>query len=171
MERAEFAVETVLAPVDGTEESAAAVEYAVAIADRYDATVHALYVLGRGVVRGLDAGTVDEDEVAETARVFLREIEEFGAERDVPVSTSTTQGFSPTIKTRHPGSVVLDSADAVDAPTIKTRHPGSVVLDSADAVDADFIVLPRESATDAPEVLERAAEYVLAYASQPVLSV
>jgi len=150
MERAEFAVETVLAPVDGTEESAAAVEYAVAIADRYDATVHALYVLGRGVVRGLDAGTVDEDEVAETARVFLREIEEFGAERDVPVSTSTTQGFSP---------------------TIKTRHPGSVVLDSADAVDADFIVLPRESATDAPEVLERAAEYVLAYASQPVLSV
>ncbi len=150
MERAEFAVETVLAPVDGTEESAEAVEYAVAIADRYDATVHALYVLGRGVVRGLDAGTVDEDEVAETARVFLREIEEVGAEHDVPVSTSTTQGFSP---------------------TIKTRHPGSVVLDSADAVDADFIVLPRESATDAPEVLERAAEYVLAYASQPVLSV
>ncbi len=150
MEGREFAVETVLAPVDGTEESAAAVEYAVAVAERYDAVVHALYVLGRGVVRGIDAGTVDEEEVAETARSFLEEVEEVGAERDVAVSTSTVQGFSP---------------------TIKTRHPGSVVLDSADAVGADFVVLPRESATDAPEVLERAAEYVLAYASQPVLSV
>jgi len=48
-----FTVDTVLAPVDGSDESATAVEYAIAVADRYDAAVHALFVLGRGVVRGL----------------------------------------------------------------------------------------------------------------------
>ncbi|HET7324453.1 MAG TPA: universal stress protein, partial [Halococcus sp.] len=39
------AVETVLTPVDGSEQSLRAIEYAVAIAERYDARVHALYVL------------------------------------------------------------------------------------------------------------------------------
>lgn len=146
-----FAVDVVLAPVDGSDESATAVEYAVAIADRYDASVHALFVLGREVVLGMDAGAVEEGEVAETAKEFLEDVSALGAARDVPVATSTAHGFSP---------------------VRKTHHPGSVVLDTADAVGADFIVLPRESTTDtSAEVLEKAAEYVLAYASQPVLSV
>jgi nucleotide-binding universal stress UspA family protein len=34
--------DTVLVPVDGSDESARAVEYAVAIADRYDAAVHVI---------------------------------------------------------------------------------------------------------------------------------
>ena len=39
-------------------------------------------------------------------------------------------------------------------------------------VDADFLVVPREPVTgDREAVLEKAAEYVLSYASQPVLSV
>ena len=42
-------VETVLVPVDGSEEAMEAVEYAVAIAERYDAVIHALYVLGEDV--------------------------------------------------------------------------------------------------------------------------
>ncbi|WIV66465.1 universal stress protein [Natrialbaceae archaeon AArc-T1-2] len=146
-----FAVDIVLTPVDGSEESATAVEYAVAVADRYDASVHALYVLGRGVVEGMNAGALDEDQVAENAREFLADVEAVSADHAVPSTTSMAQGFSP---------------------TRKTRHPGSVVLDAAEAVSADFIVVPRESTTDAsPDVLERAAEYVLAYASQPVLSV
>ena len=141
----------VLTPVDGTEEAATAVDYAVAVADRYDASVHALYVLGRETVLGIDNGEVDERQVAEEAREFLGDVETVATDANVPLSTSMTQGFSP---------------------TRKTRHPGSVVLDAAEAAGADFIVVPRESASDAsPEVLERAAEYVLAYASQPVLSV
>jgi hypothetical protein len=53
-----------------------------------------------------------------------------------------------------------------------TQHPGSVILDSADDVDADFIVLPREPVTGDPDaVIEKAAQYVLAYATRPVLSV
>lgn len=146
-----FTVETVLAPVDGSDESATAVEYAVAVADRYDASVHALFVLGRGVVLGMDAEAVDETTVADHTRQFLEDVAGVADAYDVPISTSVAHGFSP---------------------ARKTRHPGSVVLDAADAVGADFVVLPRESVTDEPaEVLEKAAEYVLSYASQPVLSV
>ncbi|WP_254761995.1 universal stress protein [Natrinema marinum] len=146
-----FTVDTVLAPVDGSDESATAVEYAVAVADRYDAAVHALFILGRGVVYGLDAGTVDEADVAENTQGFFADIGEVATEADVPLATSVDDGFS---RTR------------------KTRHPGNVVLDTADAVEADFIVLPREPVTGTEaEVLEQAAEYVLSYASQPVLSV
>lgn len=145
-------VDTVLAPVDGSDESATAVEYAVAIADRYDASVHVLYVLGRGVVRGMDVGTVDEAAVAENSQGFLEDVGRIAEQRGVALSTSIDDGFSQ---------------------ARKTRHPGNVVLDTADDVDADFIVLPREPVTDAAsaEVLEKVAEYVLSYASQPVLSV
>ncbi|WP_306053965.1 universal stress protein [Natronococcus wangiae] len=146
-----FAVDTVLAPVDGSEESATAVEYAVAVADRYDASLHALFVLGRGVVRGLDAGTVEEGDVADGTQGFLDDVGRIAADAGVSLSTSVDHGFST---------------------ARKTRHPGNVVLDTADAVDADFIVLPREPVTGtSAEVLEKAAEYVLSYASQPVLSV
>lgn len=70
---------------------------------------------------------------------------------DVPVTTSVAYGFSR---------------------TSKLRHPGSVVLDTAEELDADFIVVPREPVSGDPgEVLAKAAEYVLLYASQPVLSV
>jgi hypothetical protein len=55
---------------------------------------------------------------------------------------------------------------------VKTRHPGSVILDTAEELDADFVVVPREPVSGDPgEVLEKAAEYVLLYASQPTLSV
>jgi nucleotide-binding universal stress UspA family protein len=144
-------VETVLVPVDGSEESVRAVEYAVAIAEKYDADVHALYVLGEEIVRGIETATIDEAEVADETAAFVETARRVADETDVSVTTSTAYGFST-----HQ----------------KTLHPGSVVLDAAGDVDADFIVIPRESAPDEPgEILERAAEYVLLYASQPVLSV
>jgi hypothetical protein len=53
-----------------------------------------------------------------------------------------------------------------------THHPGSVVLDTAEQKYADFLVVPRSEVADDPDaVLGKAAEYVLMYASQPVLSV
>ena len=148
---AELEVDLVVVPVDGSEESRTAIEYAVAIADRYDATVHAVYVLGETVVRGLEDGAIPDADIANDTESFGREIRAVAAEMDVEVSTSIAQGFST---------------------TIKTLHPGGVVLDTAEALEADFIVIPREPATDAEsDVLEKAAEYVLLYASQPVLSV
>lgn len=142
-------IETVLVPVDGSDESAEAVEYGVAIAAAYDASLHALYVYGEGVVRGVEAGDVEEQAVAAEADSFIEEVRALAD--DVPVTSGTASGFS------------LSQL---------SRHPGSVVLDAAEEAAADFLVVPRESmAGGSGGVLEKVAEYVLAHASQPVLSV
>jgi len=148
---AELEVDLVVVPVDGSEESRQAVEYAVAVADSYGATVHALYVLGEPTVRALEQGAVDDGEVADDTEAFSDVVTELAADAGVELTTSIAAGFST---------------------EIKTLHPGGVVLDTAEAIEADFIVVPREPATDSQsDVLETAAEYVLLYASQPVLSV
>ncbi|MFW5903509.1 MAG: universal stress protein [Halolamina sp.] len=143
-------VDTVLAPVDGSEASADAAEYAVAVAERYDADLHVLYVVGEVVARGMEAGDIDRGDIADESQLFVGDV---AAMADDPgrVESSMAYGFS-TVR--------------------KTRHPGSVVLDTAEELSVDFIVIPRESmAEDHGDVLEKAAEYVLLYASQPVLSV
>jgi nucleotide-binding universal stress UspA family protein len=148
---AELEVDLVVVPIDGSEESQTAVEYAVAIADKYGAAVHALYVLGETTVRAIERGAIDEDAVAADTEAFSDVVAGIAADTGVELTNSVAAGFST---------------------DIKTLHPGSVVLDTAEDLDADFIVIPREPATDAKsDVLEKAAEYVLLYASQPVLSV
>jgi nucleotide-binding universal stress UspA family protein len=146
-----LAVETVLVPVDGSDESVEAVEYAAAVAEQYGASVHAMYVLGEEFVRGIETGTVAEEEVLSETEAFIETVRDLADEYGVELSTSNAYGFST---------------------TRKTQHPGSAILDTADDVDADFLVIPREPLSGEPgEVLEKAAEYVLLYASQPVLSV
>ena len=144
-------VDLVLAPVDRSEESTDAVAYAAAIAAEYDAALHVVHVLDEEVVRAIDDGVVDDDRVAADGEAIVEIAREIAEDTGVPVSTSVAYGFST---------------------TMKLRHPGSVVLDTAEEVGADFLVVPREpvSAADAG-VLAKAAEYVLLYASQPVLSV
>lgn len=143
-------VDLVLVPADGSEASLDAVEYGVAVADRYDADIHLLYVVGEAVARGMEAGDIDEASVAEESRTFSEDVREM-APAGVAVDCSMAYGFS-TIR--------------------KTVHPGSVILDCADDLDSDFLVIPREAmAGGQGDVLEKAAEYVLLYASQPVLSV
>ena len=144
-------VELVLAPVDGSEESALAVEYAVSLAAEYDASVHAVYLLGEDVVRAIEDGTINEESIAGEHEAFMDSVAAYATDNGVHISHSTAFGFS----TR-----------------VKTRHPGSAILDTAEEVDADFLVVPRQPVSGDPgEVLEKAAEYVLLYASQPVLSV
>ena len=143
-------VETVLVPVDGSDESVTAIEYAVAIAEKYDASIHVVYVLGEEAVRAIETGTVDEEAVAEDTEAFAETATELAEGTGVAVSSSSAYGFST---------------------TQKTRHPGSAVLDCAEDAGADFLDIPRGATTDGSgDVLERAAEYVLLYASQPVLS-
>jgi nucleotide-binding universal stress UspA family protein len=144
-------IDLVLVPVDGSDESTAAVEYAVTIAAEYDADVHTVFVLGEDVVRDIEGGVVEESDVAADSESFMASLADLAADVDVEVSTSMAYGFST---------------------KVKTRHPGSVVLDTAEELEADFVVVPREPLSGDPgEVLEKAAEYVLLYASQPVLSV
>ena len=143
-------VEMVLAPVDGSEEAMEAIEYALAVADRYSAGVHALYVLGEHT-----ATAVEDDDAAETVarrgEQVMAGVRALADERDVPVDHSSAYGFSQ---------------------RRLAQHPGSVILDVAESLRADFVVVPREPVTGHPDaVIEKAAEYVLAHASQPVLSV
>lgn len=145
---ADLMVETVLVPIDGGDEALAAAEYGVAVAKRYDAAVHALYVLGEEMIRAVESGAADDDAVAGEIDAVLSTVTDLGEAADVPVSTASAYGFS----TKR-----------------KRVHPGSVVLDAAEEVDADFLVVPRER--EHGDVLEKVAGYVLQYASQPVLSV
>ncbi|WP_079890769.1 universal stress protein [Halococcus agarilyticus] len=144
-----FDVTTVLVPVDGSDESMHAVEYAVAVAERYQARVHALYVLDPETVRGTTADDPDDAAIAATSEGFMDAARDVAADR-VDLTHSSAYGFSPTMKSRHPGSVVLDAA--------------------ADA-EVDFVVIAREPGGEANDLLGRAAEYVLQYATEPVLSV
>lgn len=142
-------VETVLAPIDGSDESEEAVEYALAIAARYGASVHALYVLGKNAKQSIES---DGDEAAAVeAKSVLEAVAERADRAGVHLTHSTAVGFST---------------------TRKLVHPGSVILDCAEEIGADFLVVPRETEhPDAADVLEKAAGYVVVYASQPVLSV
>ncbi|MFC5135270.1 MULTISPECIES: universal stress protein [Haloferacaceae] len=144
-------IDLVLVPVDGSEASHEAVDYAIGIASEYGASVHALYVLDEEVVRALESGSIDERDVAEDTAAFTESVAERAEAAGIGHSNSMAYGFST---------------------EVKTVHPGSVVLDTAEELESDFIVVPREPVTGEPgQVLEKAAEYVLLYASQPVLSV
>jgi nucleotide-binding universal stress UspA family protein len=142
-------VDTVLVPVDGSETAMEAVEYAVAIAERYDAVVHALYVLGENAAAAMEAGSVEAAAIAERGEQVMAGVRAIAD--GVPIDHSSAYGYSQ---------------------SRLSQHPGSVILDVTESLDADFVVIPREPVTGDPEaVIEKAAEYVLAHASQPVLSV
>ena len=143
-------LDLVLAPVDTSTESERAVDYATAVADRYDANLHLLHVLDERVARGIETGDVTAESVADEHRAFTGRVRKQLGD-DVALSSSSAAGFS---------------AHRL------TQTPGSVILDAADELDADFLVIPRESDTEGLEAtVGKAALYVLEYASQPVLSV
>lgn len=142
-------VDTVLVPVDGSEAALDAVEYATAVAERYEAGVHAVYLVAENAGDAMANGDISAASVAERAESIMATVRTLAGE--VPVTHSSACGFSV---------------------TRLSQHPGSVILDVAETLDADFVVVPREPVTGDPEaVIEKAAEYVLAHASQPVLSV
>lgn len=144
-------VDTVLVPVDGSQEAMEAVEYAVAIAERYHADVHALYVLGEQAASAMQEGDVEAAAIATRSEQVMAGVRTLASGQGVPVDHSSAYGFS---RQR------------------LSQHPGSVILDVAESLDTDFVVVPREPVTGHPEaVIEKAAEYVIAHASQPVLSV
>lgn len=146
-------IDTVLVPVDGTDQSERAIGHAIPIADRYGAKVHVLHVIDEAVAAGLEQGDIRADSVAAEHRAFMQPVrDQVRADgHDVALTQSTAFGYSA---------------------SSLSRHPVNVVLDAAEDIEADFIVIPRQSAMDEPgAMLGKVAEYVLSYASQPVLSV
>ncbi|WP_436924771.1 universal stress protein [Halosimplex amylolyticum] len=141
-------IEQVLVPVDATDQAERAVDYGLAIAERYDAAVHVLHVIDEPVKRGIETGDVDAETVADEQVTFADETNELAD--DVSITHSTVVGFS---RSR------------------LRQHPGSAILDVAEELAVDFIVVPREHGTEPDETLGKSAQYVVEYASQPVLSV
>jgi nucleotide-binding universal stress UspA family protein len=142
-------IDLVLAPVDGSDQSERAAEYAIAVAERYDADLHLLFVIDERLRRDIDSGDVSAAAIAEEHRAFTERLEsQFRDAHDGAFETSSATAFSE---------------------TRLMQTPGSVVLDVAEDIDADFIVVPREEGSE--EAVGRAAIYVIEYASQPVLTV
>ena len=140
-----------LTPVDGSEDARRAADYAVAVANRYGADLHLLFVLDQRVAQGIQTGDVEAEAVAETHQTFLSVVQDQPESHNVEITTSSAAGFST---------------------ARLSRTPGSVVLDAAAELGADFLVVPRETPEDDVDVtIGKAALYVLQYADQPVLSV
>ena len=150
-ETPDMEADLVLAPVDGSDNAAEAFEYAVAVAERYDAAIHVLFVLGEEVSRRVQDGTIDRETVAETTGAAVEPLRSRLAETDLVSTHSAAYGYST---------------------ERLTRHPGSIIVEVAEQLSADFVVLPREPVTGDPQAaIEKAAQHVIAHADQPVLSV
>ena len=143
--------EKILVPVDGSDESMTAVSYAVEVAIVYEASLHAIYIAPDEYTKPIRNESIDPVEVSATSQTVLADVSEIAENNEVPIVCSSTIGFST---------------------KFKLLHPGSAILDTAEQINADFIVIPRESVhRESVDMLEKAAEYVISYASQPVLSV
>ncbi len=145
-------IDLVLVAADNTKDAADATEYAVAVADRYDAELHLLHIIDQRIVRRLEEGKIDDEEVAKRQQwITARAREAIPEGSAVTLSQSGAAGFS---------------RQRLD------QTPGTVILDVSEKLDADFLVVPRVTAQGSPdEVLGKAATHVLEYATQPVLSV
>jgi nucleotide-binding universal stress UspA family protein len=145
-----LAIDLVLVPVDSSDDSHEAVEYAVAIADRYDADLHLLHLLDERILQGLKTDDIAAETVAEQQRSFTTDVRDQLASDAITLSQSSAVGFSA---------------------SRLAQTPGSVTLDAAEQLDSDFLVVPRVTTSSETNVLGKAALYILEYASQPVLSV
>ena len=145
------AVECVLVGVDDSDAAHEALEYAVALAAAYDASVYVLEVLGESTTAAIAEDRIEPDRISARSEALFQEIAEVAAAADVELRSGVAYGYST---------------------QRKLVQPGTVVLDVAEEIDAGFIVLPRETPGDeAAGVLAKSAEYALLYATQPVVAV
>ncbi|MFB6267202.1 MAG: universal stress protein, partial [Halodesulfurarchaeum sp.] len=83
--------QTILLPTDGSQCAGAAIDRAIALADRYDASLHALYVVDQGIgtLSEWDFVVERQEEEGETA---LDEVGRRAAAADVPLEKHLRRG-------------------------------------------------------------------------------
>ena len=106
---------TIVVATDGSDSVGRAVDVAIELADRFDATVHALFV-------------VDDDEIASSPTAVRDELRTALAERGERALTSVCEV----------ATAVDDSLDVTTA--VRDGDPGDEVVAYADEVDADLVV-------------------------------
>jgi hypothetical protein len=100
------------------------------------------------MMKSVEAGELNAENIADEQLSVADEVAPLVG--DVSISHSSAAGFSP---------------------SRLRQHPGSAILDVAEELPADFVVVPREADADPEQTMGRAAQCVVEYASQPVLSV
>lgn len=114
--------DTILVPADGSEGANAALRHGIDLAEKYDATVHLVYVVDEGVFGhygGIDVIEHAEEALAEAGEDALRAARERVEAADRPVETH-----------------------------VERTDPHEGILDAARRVGADLIVMGTERRSD-----------------------
>lgn len=135
--------ETILVATDGSERARRAAEYAVDLAARYDATVHAIFVVDTHLADepALSTAELSTDLIEDAGHGFLVEVGGLAEERGVRFERRSAHGV-----------------------------PKYEILDYADEVGADVIVMGTVGHTPGHRV-GSVADHVFEHADQPVLTI
>lgn len=106
----------VLIPTDGSDGTRRAITHGLTIADRFEATVHALSIVPEGPF-----GTLESDEARRAAQRAVAHVESDARNAGVPVTTAIRDGV--------PHEAILDYADAKGVDIIVTGTQGRTGLD------------------------------------------
>jgi nucleotide-binding universal stress UspA family protein len=104
--------DTILVPTDGSEGIERVLDHALRLAGDHDATVHALNVVDRRIVRAAEEGSRDEidDSLRERGERAVDRVESLATEAGVEVVSAVREGV--------PDREIRAYADAVDADVI-----------------------------------------------------
>jgi nucleotide-binding universal stress UspA family protein len=139
--------ETVVVATDGSESVSRAVHCALDLASRFDATVHALYVIDESHVESLP------DRIHEEVREALDE--QSHEALDAVVEANTARGDGVELKT-----------------AVRAGPPSKEIIGYADSVDADAVAMgTRGRHGEHSFLLGSVAERVVRTCSRPVLTV
>lgn len=110
--------DTILLPTDGSENSELAEEKALALAEQFDADLHALHVIDtrHHSEPALSAMELVTDEAEDAAMKLLRDVTEAGTERGLDVATRCCHGV--------PHEEILAYADDIDADLLVMGYRG-----------------------------------------------
>lgn len=110
--------ESVLLPVDGSEGSARAENFAIDLAERYDATIHVLHVVDTRLVSepALSSMELVTDDAEAAAMELFEEIEERATERNIETSCRCCHGT--------PHDEIIEYAEDIGADVIVMGYQG-----------------------------------------------
>jgi nucleotide-binding universal stress UspA family protein len=134
----------ILVPTDGSPAADAAVDHAVTLADRFDATVHALYVVDATAYSAIEAGT------------------------DIVAEALETEGKDAVSRI----AAAADEADISVIESVVSGTAYGSILEYADDHDIDLIVMGTHGRRGIDRyLLGSVTERVVRSANQPVLTV
>lgn len=158
--------DTVLFPTDGSDGAKVALDHARDIAERYDATLHALYVAQDEIG---PSGMVDRDH--EDVDVSDMTGEQHDVQGTGMTRTEGTDAFE-----EHGQQVLSEAAESIDDVPVETvvlrGNAYERILDYADESDADLIVMGTHGRTGVDRyLLGSVTEKVVRTSDVPVLTV